>query len=248
MRRFFVSSGSLSIKRSSRSCPHCNKKECKKREFGIGQGSVSDLDYEELVQYNSDESAYYEWKVNGIILTFKDELELIQQEAFRRQCMRKLHVLPQKLKHDTWTNIVNNSLESMVSKDIEESSDISPSAMLRIHLKNFLIGRPLAVNREQLLMGKVYYSERHFAYLFRKEDLHKYLIADMKFTLLSTSDIQRKLRQWNHGGDTGKVIKIKGKSLRVTSIPFDFITEEDKIELKDEDLEVKFDEFNKDPF
>lgn len=231
-------------------CSHCNAKECKTREFGVGGGIgvVSNLDFEELTQYRAEETAYYEWKVNGVMLHFKDEGEIIMQDSFRKQCMRKLHVVPQKLKNDTWTGIINTSLENIIVKDIEEASSLDPFSMFRLFLKEFLIGRPLAINREQILVGKVWYSKKDFAYLFRIKDLYKFLITDRKFTLLPSSDIQRKLLEINYGGKIGKSITIKNKTYRVTKVPKDYITEEDKISIKDEDLEVSFEEFKKDPF
>lgn len=229
-------------------CSHCNKNECKLREYGIGSSMVSILDYEELVQYVGDESAYYEWKVNGKILAFKDEADIINQEKFRQQCMCKLHILPNKLRQETWTGIINTALQNIKVEKIDEENDISPYAMLTVYLKEFLVGRKLATNRNQVLIGKVYLHEEEKVYYFKKEALTNFL-ESKKFTALSKADISRKIRNIGKGHAIQSTLYLGDrKTTRVMGIPADFITEEDKARIEDDQLKVDFSKYDPNPF
>lgn len=233
-------------------CSHCSKNECKLREYGIGSTLVSILDYEELTQFIGevdDDEAYYEWRINGKLLHFNNEQEIIQQEKFRQQCMRKLKILPNKLRQETWTGIINNALQNMKTEKIAEGDDISPHALLTTYLKQFLVGRPLAPTRAQVTLGRVWYEEKDKAYYFRKEALVQFLFDNKKFTVLSRADIARKLKALGKGHHMASVLNIgNGKTTRVMGIPDTFITEEDRFNMKDDDLKVDFKQYNENPF
>jgi len=234
-------------------CSHCNNKECALRKFGVGQGWVSNLDYGALVQYNQEDSAYYEWTINGKLLTFKDENDLIEQKSFIRQCMRKIGFVPQQMKKPTWFKILNEALDGHKIEEISESEDMSNPAMLTVYLKQFITKRKLAESKAQLMIGRVYYHEGHKVYYFRKEALIKFLFETIKFTAMSKPEISMKLKSLSKGHyeivQTLEWQKTpKSKTTKVVGIPKDFIKEEDMYELTDEQVKVDFKKYNKDPF
>lgn len=230
-------------------CSYCNKKECGLREYGLGKGFVSELDYEELIQHKTEDTAYYEWKINGVMLSFKDEADIIQQKKFREQCFQKLHILPMQLKNETWTKIVNTSLSSIKVIEVDNSSDFSAPSMLIGYLKEFILRGTLAVNPSQVMIGKVWLSEKDNVYYFKKEALAKFLFDNKKFTMLSRADISRKINQLCEGHHIAKVIGVGNKkTTRVTGIPKDFITDEDRLNITDKQLEVDFTKHNERPF
>lgn len=167
---------------------YCNKKECKKREFGIGkdEGYFSSVECGKLYQIRTSQP-YYEWEVRlqdqDIFkrLRFKTEDDIIKQDTFLRLCMRELHELPSKLKQKEWFNKINQALKDINIINVEQEDDTSPFTMLRSLVNEFLTARAPALTVEQILMGRVYFDEAKQEYLFRKKDLMDFLFLLKKF-------------------------------------------------------------------
>ena len=218
----------------------CNKEECKRRKYGIGGIEVSDLSYEDFIQYDTD-PPYYEWVVNNKSLKFYSEQDIINQVKFRELCFRELHILPAKLKDLNWTAIINNALGNIIVKDVSEEDDISPGAMFKEYLKEFLEDRAQALTRAQILFDRVYKDDSISSYVFKAKNLVVFLIHQKQFRFFGQTEIQDRLRalggfptKYYIDGDTG--------SVRVWILPYDalfkFIEEEPSIE----DYEVDFSE------
>lgn len=163
-------------------CDFCNKTECKSREYGVGRdgGYFSDLEYGKMQQINLSEP-YYEWEVKTQTqdifynMRFKNEDEIIKQDKFMQLCFRHLRYLPTKMKQSEWAKLVNQSLIELEIVIIDEGEDMSSYATFKKHLSDFLIRRKMADNIKQILSNRVFYKEKHKAYLFRGNDLIDYL-------------------------------------------------------------------------
>lgn len=212
----------------------CKKELCKQRQYGIGGDEISNLSFEELIQYATD-PPYYEWIVNGASLKFFSETEIIQQQKFRELCFRKLHTLPIRLKEVNWTAIINKALENIEIKNINEDEDISPGAMFREYLHEFLEKRAMAKNREQILIDRVYKDEETKSYIFKSKNLVSFLIQQKGFRYYGQTEIQDRLREL--GGMPKRYYVSKDvDSVRVWMLPFDainkFIEEDFKREVE----------------
>lgn len=217
----------------------CSKRECAQRKYGVGGDSVSELVFEELCQYTAD-PPYYEWKVNGKILRFLDEEEIIYQNAFRKLCMRRLHVLPKRLKDDAWGRIVNNALKNVVIKRIDDEDDVSPGALFRDHLIEFLTRRAMAATKEQILFDKVFFDEAIEAYIFKPKNFLAFLIYQKQFRFFGQTDVQARLRDMG-AGPLRYYVSEKNSATRVWSIPrksivnfVDTVQDEVIVEFKEE--------------
>lgn len=118
----------------------CNKELCGERKYGKGQGAVSDLSFDRLVQIQSS-TPYYEWWVNGIRMTFFSETELMNQNKFRELCLRFLHKVPTKLKDPTWTGILNRALANIELEEVEEVDDLSDDSLWKSKTMEFFSRR-----------------------------------------------------------------------------------------------------------
>lgn len=157
---------------------HCNKEICKCREFGKGSGTISNFAFEKLVQVRSS-PPYYKWTVNGIEMVFYSEAELRTQDRFMDLCVRHLHKLPNRLKADAWTDILNSALQDMEFEDIKQEDDLSVYSLWLAHLSEFLTERAAAHSPGQVRMGLVYFSEE--GYWFRAEDFVTWLENSKRF-------------------------------------------------------------------
>lgn len=195
----------------------CDKDECKKRKYGIGNDFISDLSYEEFIQYKTD-PPWYEWTVNGQTLAFYNELDIIDQRRFRELCFRKLHVLPFRLKDSVWGNIVNNALQNVIVKDIELEDDISTGRMFMEYLTEFMTARVMADNKEQILINRVFKDKDKAAYIFRSVALIEYLYNTKNFRAYPNVEIQSKLKSL--GAEPIRYyISVENRAARVWSLP-----------------------------
>jgi len=224
----------------------CNKVLCKTKQYGVGGQEISNLDFEEFIQYTSD-PPYYEWIINNKSLRFFSELEIIQQQRFRALCFRDLHLLPNRIKDSVWTRIINQALENITIKQINSEEDISPGTLFKEHLVEFLEKRAPAKSRQQILVDRVYKDRELNQYVFKAQNLVTFLISQKQFRFYGTTEIQVKLKEL--GGAPKKFyIDKHAKSTRVWILPFTalekFIDEE-----RLEDTTITFEEEHEDePF
>jgi hypothetical protein len=199
-------------------CSICDKQECRKRKFGIISAEVPELNYEQLSQYLTD-PPYYEWLINGKCLRFYSELDIINQTSFRPLCMRTLHILPIKLKEETWTRIVNTALSNMATVKVDQADDISIGALFRAYLVEFLTKRAPAANREQILMDRVFRDEETQAYLFRAKNLVTFLVVQKAFRAFGQTEIQTRLLDMG-GKATRMYVNKSNTNTRLWSLPY----------------------------
>jgi len=182
----------------------CHKKECKKREYGIGknEGYFSSVEVGQLYQYKTQQP-YYEWEVrlqgqdDFKMLRFKTEDEIIKQDAFLRLCMRELHEIPSKLKQMEWFNKVNQALKEIKTIDVSAEDDTSPLMLLKNFVLEFLTQRAMAETKDQILAKRVFYDEVSGVYLFRVKDLTEYLYVQKQFKYFSPGELHGILREFH---------------------------------------------------
>lgn len=224
-------------------CSLCNKSECMKRDFGVEGDKISKLNFEDFVQYKTD-PPYYEWKVNGQFLKFFKELDIINQQKFRELCMQKLHVLPNRLKDNSWTRIVNGALSNITIQEVDPEDDISPGAMFRDYLAEFLTKRAMAASKEQVLIDRVYVDKELDSYVFKAKDLMRFLIHTKQFRIYGQTEIQDKLRSMGGVPKKYYIDKHRG-AIRVWALPLNALenyVEEPNIDNFNIDFGEEFDD------
>ena len=203
---------------------YCNKPMCKNREFGIGKqdGYFSNLEYGLLTQVRTSRP-YYEWQIKKqgalefITLRFKNEDEIIKQDAFLRLCFRELHMLPYKLKQSEWIKIVNQSLVEVIIDEINEQDYASAETMFKNYFVEFITTRAKAETKEQLLNSLTYYSKQEDVYYFRVKDFSDFLMVKKQFFLMTPDEIHPMLKDM--GCTSGKCTTESRKQIRINKFP-----------------------------
>ena len=203
-------------------CSLCDKTECKKRQYGIGGEEVSELSYEDFIQYKTD-PPFYEWIVNSKSLKFFSESDIITQQRFRELCFRELHTLPIKLKEVNWTAIVNNALQNIIVKEVEEGSDISPGTLFKEYLTEYLEHRSQARTKAQILIDRVYKDTEKQQYVFKPKNLLTFLIQQKQFRYYGQNQMQDKLQQLGAKPERYYIDKDTGTA-RVWTLPFESLS------------------------
>lgn len=217
-------------------CDFCNKAECKTRKFGVGRegGYFSELDYGKMQQVNLAQP-YYEWEVKTKDqdtfrkLRFKNEEEIIKQDAFLRLCFRELHNLPVKMKQTEWTKLVNQSLNEIEVIAVDEDDDMSEHRMFREYFYDFLLNRHLAASVDQISMKRVFHEAGKNRFLFKGEHFIDYLYVNKNFRVFRPSEIYAMLQDMKVFKDTTRSLVSK-KQIRVYVIAESDINENAKTE------------------
>jgi hypothetical protein len=178
-------------------CDRCNRAECNTREYGLQGSNISKLSYGQLIRTRSDPPTYI-WEVENQELFFESEEALINQAKFRQLCIRHLHVLPNKVKQDTWDAIVNQALRNMKTEDENSSfTGMSPGEILKEHVVEYCRGRSsnaTANTKAQIMHERVYKDVEGKMYVFRSKDLLKFLRDKCNFRSFSDVEIQHRVR------------------------------------------------------
>jgi len=220
----------------------CDKEECAKRRYGIGGNSVPDLSFGEFKQIMSD-PPHYEWIVNEQPLVFYDESDIIMQKEFRRLCMRFVGVVPMYLSDKVWMSILNKALSNKIVVPENQDGAISPGALFKEYLTEFLTDGAMAMNKGQILADRVYKDEELKGYVFRPKRLLLFLIQQKQFRYFGLSEIQDRIASM---GAMNKryYVDPDHRSARVWVMPYKAV--EQYIDSSVEDVKIDFMEGHKD--
>ncbi|MFT6841380.1 MAG: hypothetical protein ACJASR_000140 [Psychroserpens sp.] len=189
---------------------YCNKIECKKRKYGIGQmnDSQASLEIENLVKYISDDGTarwYIEVQGKRVQLTTD---ELTSQALFKKKMVVAINHVWIKVKEKTWDDIIRRLLEK--SETYHDPVDASPKGQFAEHLDSFLSDGAPGEVKEDIMKRNCYLDEKTNLMYFRSNKLFKYL-QDKRFHC-----------EFNQGwawldelGGKAKQISIGKKSVRV---------------------------------
>lgn len=214
-------------------CDRCNKQLCEERQYGKSCDRIASLNFEEFHQYKT-EPPYYEWLINGQPLRFLSESDIIDQRVFRELCLRKLHVLPKKLKDDKWSSIINKALENVVVHDVDITADVSTGGIWFRYTCDFFKAKGKAESVEQVLLSLVYRDVDLSCYLFQSSDYIEYIRSQKGFR--AYSDVQLRINLMDIGCKQVDV-SIKDNQMKLWAMPFEKI-EKYLIDIKD--IEVNY--------
>lgn len=209
------------------SMSRCDKARCRKCELGIESKKTTGLEFGDMIQILTD-PPYYEWSVNGQKMQFWSEREILQQSKFRELCMRQLHLVPRKVNDDLWSKILTRAMQNIeVIQPADEVGDFSPGSMFKELVYNFFNSRRLALNEQQIMMGRVFKDAENNRYMFTAKALMDFILIKNDFRYFQPAEIQARVEAMG--------AKRYGQywSIPITSIPV-------KQEEKEEDTHEEF--------
>lgn len=175
------------------SMSRCDKARCRKCEHGIESKKTTGLEFGGMTQILTD-PPYYEWSVNGQKMQFWSEREILQQGKFRELCMRQLHLVPRKVNDDIWAKILTRAMQNIeVIQPADEIGDFSPGSMFKELVFNFFNSRRLALNEQQIIMGRVFKDTDNNRYMFTAKSLMDYILIKNDFRYFSPAEIQARV-------------------------------------------------------
>ena len=190
---------------------HCNKYECTRREFGVGQSdSEPALTIGKLVKLCTEPPTWI-IDVEGARFELETE-ELMSQAKFAKACMEKINQWPPVVKQGVWQKLIQAKLADV--ELIDAPKEASPEGRLLWHLEQYCVVSAPARVREEMLLGKPWADNgRHY---FRSEDLIRYL-TQHGFREITPRRMWSVLR--HTAGAKHETFSIKGRCIQAWSVP-----------------------------
>lgn len=155
----------------------CNRRLCKKREFGVGQGSSGAEDWPFMIDSDAQviltDPPYWIVTIDGKRVHLTSE-HISSQAAFKKLVINTLHTVPPALKPNIFDEKMNDIMKR--AQPVEVPDDASAAGELRWYLEQFCTVHPQAQTREELLVGKPWTEEGRT--YFRSVDFKKFLQAN----------------------------------------------------------------------
>lgn len=205
-------------------CNYCERSKCLKRAFGVGGGvGENSLEIDSITKYETDNRASVRWyiEIKGERIEITTD-QLLDQKKLQRLCVEKLNKCPSTMPQQRWEGRINELLN--VVEVINDPDDASPRGQFEKVLDAFLTGKVQARHKDEIMNAKPWHDKDENKVYFRSEDLFIYLEA-RRYRFHSQHQIWSWLRE--AGGDRGQ-FRIKGKAVKVWSVPApEFYEEED---------------------
>lgn len=201
---------------------YCNKLECKKRKFGIGQHNGTDLQFENLTKYQSSDGVvrwYAEYNGQRIQLTTD---ELLNQKMLVKKMLDATNSIFAPMKHHAWMEKLDGLLKSCVIYD--DPVDASPKGQFRELLDTFLTDGVSGKKKSDLLKYNTYLDEKSNEIYFKSANLFTYL-KNKRFNY-DEQEVWHWLKEFNGRAEQ---IGISNKKIRVWILPApDFYKEDEE--------------------
>lgn len=193
----------------------CNPALCRQRKHGIGGDGPGSPQLTSLSKYASEPPLWF-LDVNGKRVELETE-SLFNQMFFQKACMERLNVLPPTVKKSDWEQMINGLLSEMVELEqiTEASADTTISGRFTELVEEFTTHLQQGMDRDEILMGRVWTNEDEGLVYFRIKDLEAHLKRS-NFGILSAPKMAQRLREL--GGDPAS-IHLKGRTTRVWKLP-----------------------------
>ena len=194
---------------------YCNPELCRTRKFGI-DAAVSGIQIANLRKYNSVPPVWF-LDVNGQPLELATD-DLMNQAAFQKACVEQLNFLPRTAQKAVWEQRINGLLSDMTDTEgsiVEVSEDVSITGQFVDHLEEFTTGMQRGEDKEDILLRRPWTDEEEEITYFRLKDLEGYLVK-ANFKVYKSHQLAQRLRDLN---GEAKQLRVKGKTIRVWSIP-----------------------------
>lgn len=190
--------------------PHCDRRCCLGRRFGIGEsGDSTVVEITSITKYEGD-PVYWVIELGGQRVEMSTD-DLYVQANFAKQCMNTLNRCPPAMPTARWHAYLDAMLKGAPA--IPAPEDASRIGQIWIIIDSYCFGRLQAKHPDELLQGKPWQSEGRV--YFRSASLFEYFRIK-KLMVDSEHWVWNRLRE---GGGKSQQMRVRGKNINVWSLP-----------------------------
>lgn len=154
-------------------CDHCDKGLCLQKKFGIsGEDDSKFPNLESLTKVDAEPPVYF-LSVNSQRIGPIESDVLLDQGKFSKLSFEYLAIIPPRLKQQDWRKMMQGLLDTQSVVEVAEED--KPKYDLLRMLDEFCTGRSQTTEKQEIMIGRVYYDEGEEANYFRLNDFIDYL-------------------------------------------------------------------------
>lgn len=209
--------GSLRKKEYSYTCKEqpivsaCSRSICVRRDFGIkGASDNPGVLIDGLVKVHTFPPTWI-LSVDGKRIRMESTDSLLNQGQFLRMCVEELNLLPKRISHNAWDDVVRRLLDKV--EEVEAPEDAGLVGQFRYLLDIFCLEQAPARHKDEILLGRPMLEDDGYIY-FRSPDLLAYM--EKHRMRITAKDAWNQLRELKA---TVKQYKIKGRCVRCWGVP-----------------------------
>jgi hypothetical protein len=203
---------------------YCNKAECKKRKYGIGQSSEFEMfRFDHITKYNSGDEVWWFAEYQGQRIQLTTE-EILMQVKLQTKLLEKLNIVLHPVKNAVWLETIKLLINDCV--EVKEPEQASRKGQFFELFDSFLCAGAPAEKKDDLMKFNTYIEGTKIH--FRGVKLFSFL-KNKKF-----KHSEREIWNWlKDEGAESKKIKVAKKSINVwvfdSPEQFDLDPDEEKI-------------------
>ena len=222
-------------------CPlkdHCDKKICKSRPFGVGNGAPEMPSLGGLTILLSEPRLYF-MDVDGRRLQLTVE-QLQNPMLWQRACMEQLDIMPATIKPSVWQQAVNKLMGESVKIEVPE--ELTVRGQFYELLKVFCTSRVRAMAPEEMMLGRPWTDKGYTR--FTMAGLEQFL-KNRGFTEYKRVEIQERIKELNNGAESHGHHSVrkegmpKPSTIRVWWVP-EFEEPEDELTTEESNYDIPF--------
>lgn len=193
--------------------PHCNKRECVAREYGVGESREGTVELGAVTRYVTAPGDPVKWglEVAGRRIFVDNEI-LYSRDLFNRHCMAELGRIPIHVPPARWLKILDDVIAS--ADTIQLPVDAGPSGILWEHVEMFCLQKAQAKTIDEVWTGRPFREEG--VVFFRSVDLFNYLD---KHRVEYDKNMQNVFHVLRDRGGKSEARKVGGKTMNLWSVP-----------------------------
>lgn len=166
----------------------------------------------DLVKINSDPSVYF-MSVNDVRIELSVD-DIYDQTRFAKKCIEAINIMPPRLKHEEWRQLVNNLLATR--REINAPEEVSRYGKFSELIDDFSRSINPAFDKQDIARDLPWYNIETGELWFRLKSLETFLsVQKLKY---ERSELYMKIKAMN-GKD--KQIKIAGKNYNIWCVPME---------------------------
>jgi len=194
-------------------CNHCDSQVCRTRRYGIGMMGGGTPQITAISYLDTEPPLYFVSLASGGTVECRVD-EILTSRLFQRAVLTQIPTrLVPMYKQDAWLSAIQPMLDGATA--VDAPANVSATGAFREMLETFLTDRYKAVERDEILMGKPYFSEDEDRYEFRLADLMAFL-ERVKFRELTRPQVTRRLQQL---GGEHRFINLRGRGVNLWLLP-----------------------------
>lgn len=190
---------------------YCNVPLCKNKKYGLSTAITMPI-LSDMVKVNSDPCVFF-LSVNDTRIEMLVD-DIYDQTKFAKKCIEAVNIMPPRLKHEEWRQLVNNLLATR--REIDAPQEVSRYGKFSELIEDFSMSINPSFDKQDIARDLPWYNEEKQELWFRLKSLETFLnVQKVKY---ERSELFMKIKAM---GGEDRQLKIAGRNYNIWCIPME---------------------------